>query len=65
MIEQELCTRCGQKTGVLDRGMYRKIVSRTEEHFLCMKCLAEKFKVPEEAMRERAEFLRETCSLFY
>lgn len=65
MIEKELCTKCRQKTGVLDRGMYRKIVSRTEEQFLCMKCLSEKFKVPEDALRERAEFLRETCSLFY
>lgn len=65
MMEQELCTRCGQKTSVLDRGIYRKLVSRTEEKFLCMKCLAEEFKVPEEALRERAEFLRENCALFY
>ena len=65
MIDKELCTRCGQKTGVLDRGMYRKIVSRTEEKFLCMDCLADQFKVPAETMRERAEFLRETCALFY
>lgn len=59
------CVQCGKETDSLARGMYRKIVSRTEEKFLCLHCLAERFKIPEESLRQQAEFLRKTCSLFY
>ncbi len=65
MTPQFLCVQCNKETDVLDRGMYRKFVSRTEEKFLCLHCLADKFKIPEDIFREKAEFLRKNCALFY
>lgn len=59
------CTVCGRSTDLFDRGIYRKIISRTDEKFICIKCLSAKFKIPEIKLREKAAFLRTTCSLFY
>ncbi len=65
MTDKFPCRQCGKITDVLDRGMYRKFVSRTQEDFLCLHCLAEKFRIPEDVFREKAEYLRKNCALFY
>lgn len=65
MTPQFLCVQCKRKTDALDRGMYRKFVSGTDEKFLCLHCLAEKFGIPEDIFREKAEFLQRNCALFY
>lgn len=65
MTAQLLCVRCNRKTDALDRGMYRKFVSRTDNNFLCLHCLADKFGIPEDVFREKAEFYKKHCALFY
>ncbi len=65
MTQQFLCVQCKRKTDALNRGMYRKFVSRTEENFLCLHSLADKFGIPEDIFREKAKFLRKNCALFY
>ena len=64
MLEQP-CIKCGKQTDLLDRGMYRKIVNRGAEEFLCLCCLGEKFKIPEETLREKALSLQRNCALFF
>ncbi len=65
MTSRFLCVQCKRETSALDRGMYRKFVSRTAEEFLCLHCLAEKLKIPEEIFREKAKYLSKNCALFY
>lgn len=59
------CMKCGKKTGAVDRGMYRRLVHREAEEYFCLSCLAEKFKIPEESLREKAEALMKDCPLFF
>lgn len=59
------CMKCRKRTDAVDRGMYRRFVHREAAEYLCLSCLAEKFKVSEESLRERAETLKEDCALFY
>ncbi len=59
------CRKCSQELTRDEVGLYRKIVAREAESFLCIPCLADKFAVPEKDLWEMVErFRRAGCQLF-
>lgn len=60
-----LCEKCSAQLSGDEVGLYRKIVNRSAESFLCLHCLAEKMCVPENDLKEMIErFRRAGCTLF-
>ncbi len=60
------CRQCGGPLGMDDRAIYKKLVNRGAEDFLCIGCLADYFQVPREEIEERIRYYRESgeCTLF-
>ena len=45
--------------------MTRKMINRGAQEFLCLSCLAARFRVPEQVLREKIrEFRAMGCTLF-
>lgn len=60
-----VCEKCGKRLSYDEVGLYKKTVNRFPESYLCISCLAEKFKTTEEALAERIEFFKKNgCTLF-
>lgn len=66
MANYKTCRQCGQELLADDIAIYRKLVTRNAEDFLCIDCLAEEFHVSRVAIEERIRYYREsgTCTLF-
>ena len=66
MSDSDLCRQCGAKLGQDDKAIYRKMVLRTADSFLCIDCLAEYFSVSREAIEAKIRYFRESgnCALF-
>lgn len=60
------CRQCGTGLGLDDRAIYKKLVDRGAEDFLCIACLARYFNVPREAIERCIRYFRESgqCTLF-
>ena len=60
------CKKCGGKLDQDDIAIYRKMVLRTADEFLCIDCLAEYFGVSREAIEAKIRYFRESgvCALF-
>ncbi len=59
------CAVCGGVITPDDAGATKKLINRGTTEFLCVPCLAKKFGVSEEKLREKIEFWRESgCLLF-
>lgn len=59
------CVQCGRKLTGDEIGVYRKLVDRTAEKFLCKTCLAAYFEVSEDKIDKKIEqFKRIGCLLF-
>lgn len=59
------CLKCGKMLSFNEIGLYRKMVNRGATEFLCISCLAEHFKISEEALQAKIEFFRKSgCTLF-
>ena len=59
------CICCGAHLTRNDIGATKKLVNRGAEEFLCIPCLAKKFKVTEERMWQKIEEFRDWgCTLF-
>ena len=63
---QNKCVKCGKPLTSDDIGASKKLINRgMTENFLCVCCLAEKYGVTEERIREKIEYWRESgCLLF-
>ena len=63
---QSNCVSCNNQLANDDIGASRKLINRgMTEGFLCVPCLAKKFGVTEERLREKIEHWRESgCMLF-
>ena len=60
-----LCEKCSAQLSGDEVGLYRKIVNRSAESFLCVHCLAEKMYETERDLKEIIErFRRAGCTLF-
>lgn len=59
------CYRCGEPVKGDTIGLNRKMVNRGVEQFLCMRCLAEHFRVTEQQLLTMIDHFRKAgCSLF-
>ncbi len=60
------CSKCGAPLGPDDIAIYKKLVFRGAEEFLCIDCLAAYFQVPREEIEKRIRYYRESgqCTLF-
>ena len=66
MSNFESCKQCGAKLRQDDIAIYKKMVLRTADEFLCVDCLAKYFGVSREAIEAKIRYFREsgTCALF-
>lgn len=66
MADFQTCKKCGAPLGQDDIAIYKKMVLRTADEFLCIDCLAEYFGVSREAIEAKIRYFREsgTCALF-
>ena len=59
------CALCGRTLVKDEKSLTRKLVNRGTEAFFCLTCLAEKFAVSEELLKEKIDQFREMgCALF-
>lgn len=59
------CFRCGQVLSADEIAIYRRMVNRGADAFLCIPCLAKHFHVPESLIFEKIEHFRAMgCTLF-
>lgn len=66
MPNSETCKKCGKKLVQDDIAIYKKLVLRTADEYLCIDCLAEYLGVSRKAIEDRIRYFREsgTCVLF-
>lgn len=66
MAKDTACKQCGGTLGSDDIAIYRKLVFRGAEDFLCIDCLAKYFDCPREEIEKRIRYYRESgeCTLF-
>ena len=65
MAEPARCVRCGAVLAKDEIAMTRKMVNRGAEQFFCLACLAARFQLPEETLRQKIdEFKAMGCTLF-
>ena len=61
----DTCKNCGKELENDEIGIYKRMVNRGATEFLCIKCLAEYFKISEDLVREKIEHFRNMgCTLF-
>jgi len=61
----EKCIKCQKILNSDDIGLTKKLINRGAEEFMCIDCLAEKFKVTPERLQEKIkEFKEQGCLLF-
>jgi uncharacterized protein YlaI len=62
---QNKCIKCASDISPDDIGATKKLINRGITEFMCIPCLAEKFGITEEKLREKIEQWRESgCLLF-
>ena len=66
MANYATCRQCGAPLGSDDKAIYRKLVYRGAEDFLCIDCLAARFQVPRTEIDRRIAWYRASgeCTLF-
>ncbi len=66
MANYETCRQCGHKLQGDDIAIYRKLVLRCADDFLCIDCLAEYLGVSRAEIEAKIRYYREsgTCMLF-
>lgn len=59
------CINCGTTLTMNEVGLYKKMINRMVEEFLCKKCLAERIKCSTEYLDVKiAQFKAQGCLLF-
>ncbi len=66
MSNFKTCRQCGAPLGLDDIAIYKKLVNRIAEEFLCINCLAAFYNCPREEIEKRIRYFRESgeCTLF-
>ena len=61
----EACIICGSSLSHDEIALTRKLINRGAREFLCIDCLACKFNVPQEVLRDKiVQFKEMGCTLF-
>ena len=59
------CFKCGAELSNDERGLFKKLVNRGADKFMCIECMSEYFEVSESALRDKIEQYRNMgCTLF-
>ena len=59
------CRKCGKDLTPDEIGASRKFINRGTTEFVCLDCLAERFKVSRQLLEDKIEYLRQHgCTLF-
>ena len=66
MANYNTCKQCGAPLGGDDIAIYRKLVHRGAQEFLCIDCLAAYFQCPRAEIEKHIRWYRESgqCTLF-
>lgn len=66
MANYKTCKKCGNELLNDDMAIYRKLVLRSADEFLCIDCLAEYFDTTREKLEKLIAYYRESgeCTLF-
>jgi uncharacterized protein YlaI len=61
----EKCTTCNKELQKIDIGLSKKLINRGTTTYFCIECLAKKYNVTVELLREKAEHFKQMgCTLF-
>lgn len=59
------CTVCGKDLEKDEIAIFKKLVNRQSEDYLCISCLSDYFEVEETLIREKIEYYKQQgCLLF-
>lgn len=59
------CTVCGKDLEKDEIAIFKKLVNRQSEDYLCIRCLSDYFEVEETLIREKIEYYKQQgCLLF-
>ncbi len=59
------CIKCGRELTNDEVGLFKKLVNRGAQKFMCISCMSEYFEVSEEALRKKIKQYKEMgCTLF-
>ncbi len=59
------CYNCGKVLTNNEIGLYKKLINRGSEEFMCKKCLAKRIGCPEELLTQKIkQFYLDGCGLF-
>ena len=59
------CVTCGRPLTADEIAVTKKLINRGAVTFFCLPCLARRFDVPEDALRDKIQEFREMgCTLF-
>lgn len=65
-MNEDTCMKCGRKLIRDEIALTKRLINRGATEFMCLTCLAEKFKVSEERLKEKIEQFKESgCTLFF
>ncbi len=63
--DMQTCMECEKPLGADEIAIYRKLIFRDAEDYLCKACLAKKMRVSEQSIDEKiAHFKKIGCTLF-
>lgn len=61
----DICKRCGKPLTNDEKAIYRRLVNRGAQEFLCVPCLAAYFRCPVNVIEEKITYFKKTgCMLF-
>ena len=61
----DTCMKCGRTLTADEIGIYKRMVNRGADKYLCASCLAEHFHISEDLIYEKIEHFRQMgCTLF-
>ena len=65
-MSDNICFKCGKRLESDAIPIYKKLVNRGAEEFMCIDCLADYMKIPRSAIEALIDYYTEsgTCALF-
>ena len=62
---KSVCKKCGKVLSSDEIALYRRLIYRDAEEYLCIECLAEEMRVLVPALEEKIAYFKEIgCTLF-
>ncbi len=59
------CYECRKSVSFDEAAMNRKMISNSVSQFLCLSCLAKRYNMSEDVLKEKIEYLKKSgCTLF-